>query len=170
MRGGLGRFETVSASGRSDAGSPDRVVRHVDSSRRTAFHSTGALLFSRGEGAETAKLFNLGRGSRVMVRVCVPPHNTKAGKRTGLGFTRFVASADTVEVFRRRMKRFDQRRRRFCFALTLVRMSRALKRPLFGCSRRSVSSLAGAGGSSVHDARTRRSRRFRRGHSSTMRR
>jgi hypothetical protein len=67
------------------------------------------------EGAETAKLFNVNGGSRVMVRVCVSSHETKAGKRTGKGFTRYVASADAVEVFRRRMKQFDEQPKAFLF-------------------------------------------------------
>ena len=71
--------------------------------------------FVTEEGAETAKLFKVNGGSRVMVRVCVPSHETKAGKRTGKGFTRYVASADTVEVFRRRIKQFDEEPKAFLF-------------------------------------------------------
>lgn len=71
--------------------------------------------FVTEEGAETAKLFNVNGDSRVMVRVCVPPQETKAGKRTGKGFTRYVASAEAVGVFRRKMKQFDRQPQAFLF-------------------------------------------------------
>ena len=71
--------------------------------------------FVTEEGVETAKLFKLKGGNRVMVRVCVPPEQTKGGKRTGKGFTRYVAAASAVEVFRRKMKQFDDRPKAFLF-------------------------------------------------------
>ena len=71
--------------------------------------------FVTEEGVETAKLFKLKGGNRVMVRVCVPPEQTKGGKRTGKGFTRYVAAASAVEVFRRKMKQFEERPKAFLF-------------------------------------------------------
>lgn len=67
------------------------------------------------EGVETPKLFKVKDGSRIMVRVCVPPEATKGGKRTGQGFTRYVVVADAVEVFRRKMKQFDRHPKAFLF-------------------------------------------------------
>ena len=71
--------------------------------------------FVTEEGAETAKLFTVNGDSRVMVRVCVPPQETKAGKRTGKGFTRYVAGATAVEVFRRKINQFDRQPKAFLF-------------------------------------------------------
>jgi len=71
--------------------------------------------FVTEEGVETPKLFKVNGGSRVMVRVCVPPEATKSGKRTGRGFTRFVAASSAVEVFRRKMNEFDSHPKSFLF-------------------------------------------------------
>jgi len=71
--------------------------------------------FVTEEGGEIARLFNVDCGARLMIRVCVPPQATKAGKRTGKGFTRYVASADGVEVFRRKMQQFDGQPRAYLF-------------------------------------------------------
>ena len=67
------------------------------------------------EGVETPRMFKVTGGTRVMVRVCVPPEATKGGKRTGQGFTRYVVVADAVEVFRRKMKQFDRHPKAFVF-------------------------------------------------------
>jgi integrase len=67
------------------------------------------------EGVETPRMFTVKSGTRVMVRVCVPPEATKGGKRTGQGFTRYVVVADAVEVFRRKMKQFDRHPKAFLF-------------------------------------------------------
>ena len=71
--------------------------------------------FVTEEGGETAKLFNVDGGARLMIRVCVPPQATKAGKRTGKGFTRYVASAGAVDVFRRKITQFDGQPKAFLF-------------------------------------------------------
>jgi integrase len=74
--------------------------------------------FVTDEGVETPRLFTTWSGSRVMVRVCVPSEQTKTGKRSGKGFTRYVADARAVEVFGRRMKEFDDRPKAFLFGTT----------------------------------------------------
>ena len=71
--------------------------------------------FVTEEGAETVKLFTVNGTSRMMVRVCVPPQETKAGKRTGKGFTRYVAGAAAAEVFRRKINQFDGRPKAYLF-------------------------------------------------------
>jgi integrase len=71
--------------------------------------------FVTEEGAETARLFKADGGSRLMVRISVPPQMTKAGKRTGRGFTRYVATADALGVFRRKMRHFDAQPKAFLF-------------------------------------------------------
>jgi integrase len=71
--------------------------------------------FVKEEGAETAKLFTVNGDSRMMVRVCVPPQETKAGKRTGKGFTRYVAGAAAVEVFGRKINQFDGQPKAYLF-------------------------------------------------------
>src|SRR6267142_4569725 len=60
--------------------------------------------FVTEEGVATPKMYKMRSGRRVMVRVCVPPEETKGGKRTGKGFTRYIAAGRAVEVFRRKMK------------------------------------------------------------------
>ncbi len=71
--------------------------------------------FVTEEGLETPKLFEVNGERRVMVRVCVPSQDTKAGKRTGKGFTRYIAAAAAVEVFRRKMQQFEARPKAFLF-------------------------------------------------------